>query len=258
MIMPPTVAIDFFPESVARYREDHAIVAVDVIRATTTAVTAVAIGWRCYPTPSLEAAVPLAARLQNPLLVGELGGNMPYGFDLTNSPAELAGRTDITRPLILLSTSGTQLLWEARTAPAAYAACLRNYSSQVRHLAGRFDKVAVIGAGSRGEFREEDQLCCAWIADGLIQSGYEAANPATLEIVERWRGQPVESFLPSHSVAYLQRTNQLRDLDYILAHIDDLQAVFLLENDHLVMRGVLAERETSRPTLPQPAGPGSA
>ena len=256
--MPPTVAIDFLPESVGRYRADHAIVAVDVIRATTTAVTAAAIGWRCYPTPSLEAAVPLAARLQNPLLVGELGGNMPYGFDLTNSPAELAARTDVTRPLILLSTSGTQLLWEARTAPAAYAACLRNYSSQVRHLAGRFDKVAVIGAGSRGEFRLEDQLCCAWIADGLIQRGYAASNPPTLEIVERWRGQPLESFLPSQSVAYLQRTNQLRDLDFILAHVDDLKAVFLLEDERLVMRGAPEERETPRPPLPPAMGPGSA
>jgi 2-phosphosulfolactate phosphatase len=256
--MPPTVAIDFLPESVGRYRADHAIVAVDVIRATTTAVTAAAIGWRCYPTPSLEAAVPLAARLQNPLLVGELGGNMPYGFDLTNSPAELAARTDVTRPLILLSTSGTQLLWEARTAPAAYAACLRNYSSQVRHLVGRFDKVAVIGAGSRGEFRLEDQLCCAWIADGLIQCGYAASNPPTLEIVERWRGQPLESFLPSQSVAYLQRTNQLRDLDFILAHVDDLKAVFLLEDERLVMRGAPEERETPRPPLPPAMGPGSA
>jgi 2-phosphosulfolactate phosphatase len=256
--MPPTVAIDFLPESVARYRADHAIVAVDVIRATTTAVIAAAIGWRCYPTPSLEAAVPLAARLQNPLLVGELGGNMPYGFDLTNSPAELAARTDVTRPLILLSTSGTQLLWEARTAPAAYAACLRNHSSQVRHLAGRFDKVAVIGAGSRGEFRLEDQLCCAWIADGLIQRGYAASNAPTLEIVERWRGQPLESFLPSQSVAYLQRTNQLRDLDFILAHVDDLKAVFLLEDERLVMRGAPEERETPRPPLPPAMGPGSA
>ena len=28
-------------------------------------------------------------------------------------------------------------------------------------------RVAVIGAGSKGEFREEDQICCAWIAAGL-------------------------------------------------------------------------------------------
>ena len=255
--MRRSVAIDFLPGSVAGYRDDHAIVAVDVIRATTTAVTAVALGWRCFPSPSLEAAVPLAARLQNPLLVGELGGNMPFGFDMTNSPAEIARRTDIMRPMILLSTSGTQLLWEGRTAPAVYAACLRNYRSQVRHLAGRFDKVAVIGAGSRGEFREEDQLCCAWIADGLIREGYEVANQATLDVVSRWRGQPVDSFLRSPSVAYLQRTGQLRDLDFILDHVDDLEAVFALTGGELVMRPVLDERASGR-ELPGPTGPWSA
>ncbi len=33
-----------------------------------------------------------------PLLVGELGGNMPFGFDLNNSPAALADRTDVAAP----------------------------------------------------------------------------------------------------------------------------------------------------------------
>jgi len=79
------VVIDCFPESVENYRRGYAIVAVDIIRATTTAITGVALGRRCYPTPTLEAAVPLAAKLTNPLLVGELGGSMPYGFDMNNS-----------------------------------------------------------------------------------------------------------------------------------------------------------------------------
>ena len=251
--MSRSVAIDFLPGSVAGYRDDHAIVAVDVIRATTTAVTAAALGWRCFPVPSLEAAVPQAARLQNPLLVGELGGNMPFGFDMTNSPAEMARRTDVMRPMILLSTSGTQLLWEGRTAPAVYAACLRNYRSQVKHLVGRFDKVAVIGAGSRGEFREEDQLCCAWIAEGLVGEGYQVENQTTQDAIDRWRGQPVDSFLCSHSVAYLQRTEQLRDLDFILDHVDDLQAVFALTNGELVMRPLLDERANHR-KLPESTG----
>src|SRR5919199_845257 len=112
--MEKTVTIDCFPESLLRYRDGYAIVAVDVIRATTTAVTGVALNRRCFPTPSLEAAVPLAARLDNPLLVGELGGNMPYGFDLTNSPAALALRSDVSRPMILLSTSGTKVLCQAQ------------------------------------------------------------------------------------------------------------------------------------------------
>src|SRR5215467_8428007 len=121
--MRKTVVIDCFPESMQSYRDGYAIVAVDVIRATTTAVTAVAHGRKCYPVPSLEAAVPLAAKLTNPLLVGELGGSMPYGFDLNNSPAELAIRTDIHRPMLLLSTSGTRLICGAVESQAMYVAC---------------------------------------------------------------------------------------------------------------------------------------
>src|SRR6266571_8948580 len=108
--MTKEVVIDCFPESLEYYRNGYAIVAVDIIRATTTAVTGVALGRRCFPAPSLEAAVPLAAKLTNPLLVGELGGSMPYGFDLNNSPADLTVRTDIHRPMILLSTSGTKVM----------------------------------------------------------------------------------------------------------------------------------------------------
>ncbi|MBV9453673.1 MAG: 2-phosphosulfolactate phosphatase, partial [Rubrobacter sp.] len=126
--MERMVVIDCFPESLTHYREEYAVVVVDVIRATTTAVTGVALNRRCFPTPSIEAAVTLAARLDNPLLVGELGGNMPYGFDLTNSPAALVPRSDVSRPMILLCTSGTKVICDAKECYAVYAACLRNYT----------------------------------------------------------------------------------------------------------------------------------
>jgi 2-phosphosulfolactate phosphatase len=228
-----TVVIDCFPESLTRYRDGYAVVVVDVIRATTTAVTGVAMGRRCFPTPSLEAAVPLAARLDNPLLVGELGGNMPYGFDSTNSPAALARRSDISRPMILLSTSGTKVLYEARQCAAVYAACLRNYTAQVRFLEARHPKVAVIGAGTRLEFREEDQMCCAWIAEGLVSAGYRPRGEQTARLVERWKNAPVDAFCGSKSVEYLTSTGQLSDLDFILAHIDDVSAAFTLKNGEI-------------------------
>lgn len=47
--MQKLVAIDYLAESVTKYRAGWAIVAVDVIRATTTAITAAANGWRCFP-----------------------------------------------------------------------------------------------------------------------------------------------------------------------------------------------------------------
>jgi 2-phosphosulfolactate phosphatase len=208
-------------------------VVVDVIRATTAAVTAVALGRRCFPVASLEVAAELAEHLRNPLLVGELGGNMPFGFDVTNSPAELAGRTDVSRPMILLSSSGTQLMCEARG--SVYVACLRNYGALVRHISGVPVDVAVIGAGTRGEFREEDALCCAWIAAGLLDSGFEAADDRTLETVERWAGRPVDSFVGGNSSAYLRATGQLHDLDFILSHVDDLDAVFTRRNGEIVI-----------------------
>jgi 2-phosphosulfolactate phosphatase len=228
--MRKTVVIDCFPESVQAYRDGYAIVAVDVIRATTTAVTAVALGRRCFPVPSLEAAVPLAAKLTNPLLVGELGGSMPYGFDLNSSPADLEARTDIHRPMIFLSTSGTRVICGAEEWQAMYVACLRNYSAQIAYVAAHHPRVAVIGAGSRGQFREEDQLCCAWITQGLLAAGYEALNEQTTAIVEQWRGAPVDVICNGASADYLRNSGQVRDLEYILAHVDDLDDVYRYEH----------------------------
>ncbi len=243
--MLKTVVIDCFPDSARRYSEAYAIVAVDVIRATTTAITAVHLGRRCFPVPSIEAALPLAARLRDPLLVGELGGNMPYGFHMTNSPAHISARDyDAARPLILVSSSGTQLIHNARNAPACYLACFRNLGATVEHLATRHRRVALIGAGTRGEFREEDQMCCAWIARGLLEHGYTAQNERTRELVERWKDEPVEACARSNSAAYLRDTGQHDDLEFILSHVDDLTCAYELRDEEVV-RVALREPESA-------------
>lgn len=229
-----TVVIDFLPQSAERYRASHAIVAIDVIRATTTLATAAAAGRRCYAAPSVDAAVARAARLEAPLLAGEVGGNMPFGFDLTNSPAAIAARTDVERPMVLVSSSGTQLIYNARGCEALYIACFRNWRAVARHLVGRHRSIAVIGAGTRGEFREEDQICCAWIAALLLNAGYAAANRATREVVARWKDAPAEACRASNSVAYLVRSRQLEDLDFVLSHVNDLDEVFAFDNDEAV------------------------
>lgn len=228
-----TVVIDCFPESLPRYRDRQAVVAVDVIRATTTAVTAAVGGWRCFPAASIEAAVGLAKVLHDPLLIGELGGNTPYGFHLSNSPAQVASRTDAGRPIILLSTSGTRVICEASPQQVVYAACLRNYTAQAAMLAAHHSSVAIVGAGARGEFRMEDQLACAWIAELLIAAGYEPLGE-TAELVKRWSDVAVEVITAGNSAAYLRQTGQSCDLDFILAHVDDIQAAFRLQAGELV------------------------
>jgi 2-phosphosulfolactate phosphatase len=228
--MTRSVVIDYLAESVPRYRSGWAIVVVDVIRATTTAVTAAASGRRCFPAPSVEAALALAVGLANPLLAGEASGSRPASFEMDNSPAQLARRTDIDRPLILVSSSGTRVIHAAAGCEAVYLACFRSYSVLAAHLAQQHRQVAVIGAGTKGEFREEDQICCAWIAASLMNRGYVPGSTQTTDVVQRWRNAPPSACLCSRSVEFLKRTGQLRDLDFILGHIDDLPQVFEFRN----------------------------
>jgi 2-phosphosulfolactate phosphatase len=235
----PTVAIRPYAGSLPRGATEAVIVGVDVIRATTTAITAVASGHRCFVAATLEAALALQERLAPALLAGELGGSMPYGFDLQNSPTAVAALGSVDLPVVLLSTSGTGLLVAAEArlgGPLTFAACLRNWEAQARELvAMRPDHVVLLGAESRGEFREEDQLCCAWIAAVLLDSGYRA-DPGSQRIVDEWRDAGVDRIAGGKSAAYLRESGQLEDLDFILGHVSDLGTTFEMRADEVVTR----------------------
>jgi 2-phosphosulfolactate phosphatase len=189
-------------------------------------VTGVALGRKCYPVPTLEAARTLARTLTNPLLAGELEGTMPAGFEINNSPSELERRSDIDRPLLLLSTSGTKLIWKYGGAQPVYVACLRNYSAQAAHLVREHPKVALIGAGSHGEFREEDILCCARLASCLLEAGYEPADEKTQASISTWGKASVSAITAGKSAHYLRESGQESDLAFVLTHIDDLSSVY--------------------------------
>ncbi len=232
--MNGTVIIDCFPESAQHYRDRYAIVVVDVIRGTTTATTAVSLGRRVFPVQTTDEAFVIASALKDPLLVGELGGNMPYGFDITNSPAEISNRTDVHRPMVLISSSGTQLLMDTAGSEAVYIACFRNLSAIANCISGKHEHVAILGAGTRGQFRREDQMGCAWIAEKLIESGCRPETPETMDYISRWSGISPEEVRGGRSAEYLRRSGQEHDLEFILEHIDDLDVVPSLVNEELV------------------------
>jgi 2-phosphosulfolactate phosphatase len=228
------VVIDCFQENPEFRRDGYAVVAIDVIRATTTAITAVASGRRCFPVPSVEAAKLVKRELANPLLAGEVAGHLPEDFEVNNSPAEMAMRLDIQRPLVLLSSSGTKLIQAARESEFTYLACFRNYSAISQYLIDHHDNVSLIGAGTRGEFREEDQICCAWIARELINSGFEPDNDRTSSIVERWGTAAANACLCSRSAEYLLKSGQTLDLDFTLEHVNDLPHVYRMRDGEVV------------------------
>ena len=239
--MKKTFVIDCFAENAKRFSKDHAVVVIDVIRATTTATTALSIGRSVYPARGTDEAFIVGKKLRDPLYIGELGGHVPYGFDLANSPVEVMSLTTIPagfftashRPLVLISSSGIPALINAKDSEATYIACLRNFKAVAHHIADKHNRIAIVGAGTRGEFRREDQVGCAWVAEVLMGLGFTAEDKRSSEIIKRWSQADLDSIRKGNSAKYLSRSGQLHDLEFILHHIDDLSVIPELVNGRL-------------------------
>lgn len=241
------VVIDSFPRSVERYRDDYAIICVDIARSTTMAATAVTLGRRCFPVATLEEALSLANSMahERPLLTGGLTGRMSNGFGMINSPAALAAREDLQRPLILLAPDGTTLIQQASSGLVCFVACLRNMTAAAEFLVGRYRKIAVLAAGWDNEVRAEDEFCCARIAEVLARNGYRPATRRTTEMIGKWKGKSPESALQGKTADLLRSLHQEEDLDFLSSHIDDIDAAFLVaEQELLIIPRVFYEDET--------------
>jgi 2-phosphosulfolactate phosphatase len=131
------------------------------------------------------------------------------------------------------------LIANALTSDVVYLACFRNAACTADRLIQEgHSKIALLGAGSRGEFRDEDQIGCVWIAALLERAGYVPENAASARIVKRWGNATAKDCLGSKSVEYLKRTNQMKDLWFILDRINDLEDPFTVDAQGLVTPGI--------------------
>ncbi len=162
---------------------------------------------------------------------------------MNNSPAALAMRADTHRPVILLSSSGTHLICSLRKHDPVYLACFRNFRALANHLKRSNFNVALLGATTRGEFREEDQMCCAWIAEMLVAAGFRPYDPRTEHTIDRWYSARLNDCREGKSAQFLKETHQLADLEFILSRINDLDSVYSL------LDGEVCEQQVSSSTL---------
>lgn len=141
--------------------EGRVAVVIDVIRATTTMVEALANGARAIiPTASTEEAVKLASSLgrADTLLCGERKGLKVEGFDLGNSPAEFTADVVRGKQLVMSTTNGTRAFMAAEDSARVLAACFLNLSAVSAALREE-DNLLMICAGKEDRFSLDDALC---------------------------------------------------------------------------------------------------
>jgi 2-phosphosulfolactate phosphatase len=156
-------------------------VVIDVLRATTTVVTALAAGCTAVvPCAEVDEARALADELPagKVLLGGERGGQPLPGFDRGNSPREYTAMTCAGTTLVLTTTNGTRALLRAAEADRTLVAAFVNYSAVCEQLRQEARPVHIVCAGTDGEVALEDTLLAGALVDFLCEAGAARVNDA--------------------------------------------------------------------------------
>lgn len=161
VLSPPE--IDLLPR---RDLAGSVAVVFDVLRATSTMITALAHGATgIWPVRTVEEALALKKKHPEALLGGERCGDCIQGFDLGNSPLEY-GENVRGREIIATTTNGTVALRAVEHASCVLAAALLNIGALAAHLNAQPSRdILLVCAGTFREVALEDVL-----AAGLLIS----------------------------------------------------------------------------------------
>jgi 2-phosphosulfolactate phosphatase len=145
-------------------------VVIDVVRASTTIVTALAHGARgVLPVATPAEAVTRARSGSAPaaLLGGERGGAPPPGFDCGNSPAEYTAERVTGRTVVFTTTNGTRALLAVTAAKRVAVGGFLNAAAVVRWLGPEPGDAVFVCAGESGRFCLEDATCAGLLVERL-------------------------------------------------------------------------------------------
>jgi len=167
----------------------NCVVAVDVLRATSTLSVALANG-AARIVPLTDPAEAIARRDAEPgsLACGERDGRIVPGFDLGNSPFHYTPERVKGRTLYFASTNGS---WAMRHAAAREGrhfdswtlGSFVNATATLEGVAGGHPGLLIACAGKLGRFALEDAAFAGWLCARLAARGARLANDAARFVV---------------------------------------------------------------------------
>lgn len=149
-------------------------VVIDILRASTTIVHALASGCRAVvPCLTVEEAIERAAVWPSSEVVlgGERGGQLIPGFDRDNSPLNYSSSAVSGRTVVFTTTNGTRALLKCGVADQVWIGAFANISTIIQSTLSSSKPVHLVCAGTEGQVTSEDCLfASAVIAEMLDDS----------------------------------------------------------------------------------------
>lgn len=156
------IDVFFTPRELNKQLTGRVAAVIDVLRATSTIVEAIANGARSvYPAATMDEAVRLAQSLgrKEVLLCGERGSKKIEGFDLGNSPFEFTREVVEDKVVVMTTTNGTPALVAGSTADKCVVASFLNLDATATALAEADAPIVLMCSGREGRFSLDDALC---------------------------------------------------------------------------------------------------
>lgn len=213
-----SIEVCFSPELIHLHElKGKIVVVVDIFRATSTMVAALASGvTEILPFADLEAC--RAMQKEGFLIGGERNGLTAPGFEMGNSPVAYLSGAYQGRKLAMTTTNGTQAIEKSKGAAQILIGAFPNLQSTVSYIQAQQLDVLVHCAGWKGRFNLEDSLYAGALVKSL-ESTHKADEDGALamkSLFER-EGHNLKGYLSQASHAKrLQNHGIEADFDFCL------------------------------------------
>ena len=222
--------------------QDKIVVVIDVLRASTSIVTALNNGAKSViPVAEVETARDLAAAVfdRPVLLCGERNEMRIDGFDLSNSPLEYAKDIVTDKTIIFTSSNGARLFDYAKNAARVVVGAFVNVTALSGYIATLPNDVALLCAGKNGRFGLEDVVCGGMMTCLLVA---QMANPVALNDAALAAGIMYQNYAANITEMLYQASHGKRLIEIGQEHdlkicgaVDAISAIPVLTDGELIL-----------------------
>jgi len=213
----------FIPEEIKNIElAGKLVVIIDVLRASSTIITALANGCRGFiPILSPDQAKEKAQQFEKErvLLGGEREGTKIEGFDLGNSPREYKREAVKDKTIIFSTTNGVKTLEMIKGAYRIIIGSFLNLQAVCNYCTNYKGDILIICAGKEGRFSLEDAACAGMLIDSFKNafSGTRQELDANLTarlLYEKFGNNILEILRKSQHGRYLESIGLDEDLKF--------------------------------------------
>ncbi len=214
--------------------EDHIVVVIDILRATSTICTALHYGAKgVIPVATIPAC--LEHKGEGYILAAERKGSVVDGFEFGNSPFEYMDGVIKDKTLVLTTTNGTRAIQESMAATHVVVGAFLNLDILCDWLIEQKKKVLLLCAGWKDNINMEDTLFAGAVLNKL-KDGFTMESDGALFTEHYYSSNQHDLLNTMKKASHSLRLNKLgvsRDIQYCFQH-NQAPVVPILEDGVLV------------------------